>query len=920
MRRLILLLAFVILMFLALTPDDISAADNGLAAYKARHQARIGKILDYVPDKAYITKQSFSGSIALFDDMRINDDDSPETFRHQISRSVLTANGDILIGWEDDRNGDLDIFGQTIASDGSLSGNNQVLISDDNFFSQKMLSFARSTDGKITVVWVDEAGDLFLQCYDSSFVSITDALQVNDNITANVVSYPQAEFLTDGRLIVVWEDSRLGSAVYGQLYDTNFDKVNDNFRISPNESGKLFWSPGVASGPSGQFAVSWEEISASSSNVFLLLFDSEANPAPMGINVADLAEQSQDQYGPQVTSLQSQIYLIGWNDSRGDGGDLYVQIFDQNGNKTNTNLVLSEGTGNSTSDLYLTSSLSGTGLAVWANLTITSQIIGQEFTSTGALDGNNFTISDPMASGIRYNPEASFRSDGSALISITDSRDGFPHIYIQALNSDMSLSRTNLKISDDTNGAQQSESQIARMAGDDFGVLWTDKRWDEGDIYFQRCDEFGSKIGVNIKINDNMFTAFQGDPAIGSSTNGRIVSTWVDGRTDDGLAGINLFAQLIGPDGQKNGINFRVNDDAVGTMNQQTEPDCDIAPSGRSVFVWKDTRNAQSDIYGQIYDQSGNPFGVNFRINQSSDDCAGPAVSILNDEKFVVGWRTNINDKNYVMFQIYNADGTTFSDNQIIPVDTSTNQQYDFDLSANPYSDVFVLAWINQTDTESEVHGMLIGMDGSPLSSTKIISDLPDLGFDNISVDIDGVNSYGVAWSDRRDGTIRSYLGFVDAGTVVLTNQLISRNTSTAREQEPSVSVNGRTAISSWSDNRSPGNGYDIYTNSTIYNPTSAEDDNNDLPLPGVFELSQNYPNPFNPVTHIDFTIKQDIDKAELEVFNILGQMVYSEEMRNLRAGKHSISFEADNIPSGIYMYRLDIGNATMTRKMTLLK
>jgi len=88
---------------------------------------------------------------------------------------------------------------------------------------------------------------------------------------------------------------------------------------------------------------------------------------------------------------------------------------------------------------------------------------------------------------------------------------------------------------------------------------------------------------------------------------------------------------------------------------------------------------------------------------------------------------------------------------------------------------------------------------------------------------------------------------------------------------------------------------------------------------PEQFELSQNYPNPFNPSTTINFSIPQS-SIVTLKVFNTLGQEVKTLVNQNMESGVHSISFDASELNSGIYFYRLDAGQFTEVRKMTLIK
>ncbi len=93
---------------------------------------------------------------------------------------------------------------------------------------------------------------------------------------------------------------------------------------------------------------------------------------------------------------------------------------------------------------------------------------------------------------------------------------------------------------------------------------------------------------------------------------------------------------------------------------------------------------------------------------------------------------------------------------------------------------------------------------------------------------------------------------------------------------------------------------------------------------PKIFSLLQNYPNPFNPVTKIRFEIPASggIEKqnVRLTVYNILGEEIQTLFNSRLGAGAYEYSFDASNLPSGIYFYRLEAGDFSGTKKMILLK
>ncbi len=93
---------------------------------------------------------------------------------------------------------------------------------------------------------------------------------------------------------------------------------------------------------------------------------------------------------------------------------------------------------------------------------------------------------------------------------------------------------------------------------------------------------------------------------------------------------------------------------------------------------------------------------------------------------------------------------------------------------------------------------------------------------------------------------------------------------------------------------------------------------------PAQFELAQNFPNPFNPNTKINFNLAVD-SKVSLKVFNIVGQEVATLINSNLVAGVNSINFDASELNSGVYLYRLeatgiDGSNFVDIKKMTLIK
>ncbi|MCL5021047.1 MAG: T9SS type A sorting domain-containing protein, partial [Bacteroidetes bacterium] len=89
--------------------------------------------------------------------------------------------------------------------------------------------------------------------------------------------------------------------------------------------------------------------------------------------------------------------------------------------------------------------------------------------------------------------------------------------------------------------------------------------------------------------------------------------------------------------------------------------------------------------------------------------------------------------------------------------------------------------------------------------------------------------------------------------------------------------------------------------------------------VPKTNSLSQNYPNPFNPSTQIRFALSKDA-QVRLVVYDVLGREVAQLADQDMTAGYHSVTWNANNVPSGVYIYRLSAGNFVQVKRMLLVK
>jgi hypothetical protein len=88
---------------------------------------------------------------------------------------------------------------------------------------------------------------------------------------------------------------------------------------------------------------------------------------------------------------------------------------------------------------------------------------------------------------------------------------------------------------------------------------------------------------------------------------------------------------------------------------------------------------------------------------------------------------------------------------------------------------------------------------------------------------------------------------------------------------------------------------------------------------PDKYNLSQNFPNPFNPETNINFSIPENTF-VSLKVYDITGKEVANLVNENMNAGIHAVVWNASEQTSGVYFYKIETGNFSEVKRMTLIK
>jgi hypothetical protein len=231
--------------------------------------------------------------------------------------------------------------------------------------------------------------------------------------------------------------------------------------------------------------------------------------------------------------------------------------------------------------------------------------------------------------------------------------------------------------------------------------------------------------------------------------------------------------------------------------------------------------------------------------------------------------------------------------------------------------------WGSITDSTGDGRKVIIIDDTSPLSAGFALNTEVEIvsGTDNEELN---VLTYGVPEVDyipiavsAVDPMLSVVFG-VEAGTALYDDLGLVI--------DPSVVTENRAAavgIYAAANNYITADGYKLMDTAIQWilgeEPNDVDEDANIAVQPVKFGLAQNYPNPFNPVTTISFSLAKP-GHTTLTVYNVVGQVVATPVDNVMSVGHHNISFNAYNIPSGMYFYKIRSGEFTKVKKMMLMK
>ncbi|MDR9388521.1 MAG: T9SS type A sorting domain-containing protein, partial [Balneolaceae bacterium] len=333
-----------------------------------------------------------------------------------------------------------------------------------------------------------------------------------------------------------------------------------------------------------------------------------------------------------------------------------------------------------------------------------------------------------------------------------------------------------------------------------------------------------------------------------------------------------------------------------------------ISSNGAFQFIPGVTYNGDYDFTVTVTDDKGasatSSFTVNVTQTQPWGDVTGNGVMNATDAtnvlRHVVGLDT-LSGADSVLANVSGAGGISSLDASLI-LRKVADSTYDFpveregNLKAVPATGEFTLA--NMSGSGEDELALNLNVDQTSGVKALTVTINYDAGLNELTA-IESALPEGwmFFYNDvQEEGVIK----ISAAGTSELTNrdELITLRFNTMNVEMPS-SVNA-----------------DVTMNEESTSPLA---DVLLQAIPSEFALNQNYPNPFNPTTNIKFALPQS-SVVKLEVFNVLGQRVATLVNGELNAGYHTVMFDASNLASGVYVYRINTAEHMQVKRMMLIK
>lgn len=640
-----------------------------------------------------------------------------------------------------------------------------------------------------------------------------------------------------GNFVIIWSDNRNGERdIYGQLYDTQANKVGTNFVINDDGLGSETQDePAVSFLQDGKFAAVWTDqrtVHTTDRDIYCQIYNPDGSMVGSNFKVNDDGAASRaGQRTAYISPDGPSTFAVTWGDARANELDMYYQRFTLSGIPVGSNFKVNDDTVKNFFGWcpYISSNTTNQTVIVWRDNRmkyVDPMIWGQKFNpATGQKVDTNFCINPNGKCGwqslVRVS-SAEVDSEGNFYVvwcdgrRVTNAIDTYMQMYNPNGDTVGSAIRINTNLTTDADNQLLASAPAIAVRKNSGGtihsvVVWQDKP-DTQDfaIMLQSYDKTLNAVGNNISIVPDAGTRSQTYPQIAMNPKGNFVITWEERREWNHC---DIFAQSYDKAGTPFGNNFKVNPDACSDNAVSA-----VAMDTNGIFtvVW---RALSCYLYARQFYSDGTPVDTAFLVTPLLVGfgmvASEPKIAVDGKSNFVITWEDSRLDPKFpdIFAQRFSSDCSFIDTIFKVNDDTIGGCQHLLpNISMNKNGE-FVIVWEQEEYLQDkicyDIRGQRFDSSGAKIGANFVIND--DAAFAvqqyNPSVAIKENSQFVVVWEDYRNGNTNADIYcqlFTSSGLPISSNFKINNDIDSSLQRYPSVALNHQTGefIATWSDSK----------------------------------------------------------------------------------------------------------------------
>jgi predicted lipoprotein with Yx(FWY)xxD motif len=450
-------------------------------------------------------------------------------------------------------------------------------------------------------------------------------------------------------------------------------------------------------------------------------------------------------------------------------------------------------------------------------------------------------------------------------------------------------------------------------------IVWQDYRNGNYDIFAQRVNSSGAvqwtADGGTICTADSS----QQQPQLVSDGSGGAIIAWQDFRNGS----YDIYAQRVNSSGA---VQWAANGIPIcSVVFDQFNVAMTSDGLGGAILTWEDNRSNVvecPDIYAQRVDASGTALWMAEGVSVCNEASAQHGPRLTSDGSggaFITWYDRRAGDYDIYTQRVASGGAVQWTTNGVATCTMGTDQLKP-DICSDGADGVIIVWYDYRATTDFNIYAQRVGPSGAIVWVVDGIVMNNNVAYDQINPKIvsDGLGGAIMVWQDYVTGTTSDiYAQRIAADAAInwpATGYVICGADS--NQTSPAMASDGNLgAVVAWQDYRN-GN-YDIYAQG--FDVAGIGIQIGSPPIGSALYLSPAFPNPSAATVGISYSLPKS-GKAELAVYDMVGQKVATLASGVVSAGRHEVSWNGASVPAGVYFYRLSFEGATRTNRMAVVR